>query len=331
MKEMMNITDHPLDTDRYEKGEDAGAFARKLGLDGLEVLHCRGGNPDFFRPQDLVGVHMQFFNEWVDLWKGDLGALEKEYDSLDQAREVFGDLSRETILQPLREDLERAQRMGASYVVFHVCDVKITELYSYTFSHTDEEVVDLTADLVNDLLDGQSYTFDFLMENLWWPGLTFTRPEMTQRLLDKVHYPHKGFMLDTGHLLHTNLDLATEDQAVDYVLACLEEHRDFLSYIRGIHLNQSLTGAYVRDLLTKQDQMPQTYRQRAWDSHGHVFSIDSHLPWTTPRVREILEAVGPEYLTHELVSNDLQDHETRLRCQKKALEEKSDNPWRNGP
>ena len=56
---------------------------------------------------------------------------------------------------------------------------------------------------------------------------------------------------------------------MDYVLACMEKHRDFLPYIKGIHLNQSLTGAYVRDLLAKQDQMPQTYRQKSWESHGH--------------------------------------------------------------
>ena len=90
-----------------------------------------------------------------------MAALEAEYDTLKQAEEVFGSLEREGMIKPLTEDLETARRLGASYVVFHVSDVKMTELFTYTFSHTDEEVVDYTAELVNDLLDGKGYEFDF--------------------------------------------------------------------------------------------------------------------------------------------------------------------------
>lgn len=80
------------------------------------------------------------------------------------------------------------------------------------------------------------------MENLWWPGFTFTSPQMTQKLMDGIHYEKKGIMLDTGHLLHTNLDLRNQREGIAYIQKQLEEHGELCSWIKGIHLNQSLTG-----------------------------------------------------------------------------------------
>lgn len=319
MKKMINITDCSFDTDRYKDGQDAADFVRRFCCDGFELMHCIGGKLDFFPSEDIVGVHLRFFNEWIDLWKGDMAALEAEYDTLKQAEEVFGSLEREGMIKPLTEDLETARRLGASYVVFHVSDVKMTELFTYTFSHTDEEVVDYTAELVNDLLDGKGYEFDFLMENLWWPGLTLTRPEITRRLLDQIHYPKKGIMLDTGHLMHTNLELAAQEEAVDYILDMVRAHSDMIPYMKGIHLNQSLTGQYVKDLLKKRDEMPKTHKERVSACYEHVFQIDGHFPFTTPRVREIIEAVAPDYLTYELITSDREEHEKKLLRQCEAL------------
>src|SRR5699024_3585024 len=126
-------------------------------------------------------------------------------------REIYGGLGRDRILKPLQTDLGLARRFHVSYVVFHVCDVKNTEFFTNHRLHTDEEVVDAAAELINELLDGKPCEFEFLMENLWWPGLTMTRPEIAERLLEQVHYPRKGIMLDTGHLMHTNLELSTEE------------------------------------------------------------------------------------------------------------------------
>lgn len=320
MKRMINMTNTYMDTDRFRDGRDAMDFAGEFGCDGLELMYCKGGREDFFPADGIVGVHLRYFNEWVDLWKGNMDALVAEYDSIEQAKEVFGGLDRSCIIRAFREDLERARRCRASYVVFHVSDVKPSELFQYRFLHTDEEVIDTSAELINLLLDGKGYDFEFLMENLWWPGLTMTRPEMTGRLLEQVHYPKKGIMLDTGHLMHTNLELATQEEAVDYILEKVREHGGLASYIRGMHLNQSLTGDYVKQLLKKKDQMPKTHKERMETCYNHVFGIDSHLPFTSPRVRELVETVAPEYLTYEFISNDRKDHEEKLRRQCRAFE-----------
>lgn len=314
MKTMINITDSSSDVERYRDGQDAFAFAKKFGCDGLELLHCPGGKEDFFPPESVVGVHLRFFSAWLDLWRGDRAALEAEYDTLDNARAVFGGLERSCILEVLREDLERAKRLKAEYVVFHVSDVRDSELFTYTFSHTDEEVIDAAAELVNELLDDRDDTFSFLMENLWWPGLTMTRPDMTARLLKQIHYPNKGIMLDTGHLMHTNLELRTEEEAIDYILEKVREHGELASYIRGIHLNQSLTGEYVKKLLEKKGEIPGTYPERLKACYEHVFKIDRHLPFTSARVREVIETVQPEYLTYEFITGSREEHERKMQA-----------------
>ena len=240
-----------------------------------------------------------------------------------KVKEIFGGLDRSCILKRFREDLERARKLKARYVVFHVSDVSARELFTYQCRHTDEEVIDAAAELINLLLDGENYTFDFLMENLWWPGLTMTRPEMTKRLLSQVHYQKKGIMLDTGHLMHMNLELKTQDEAVDYILEKVAEHGNLASYIKGMHLNQSITGAYVKTLITKKDAMPSDYEACSKACYEHVFQIDQHLPFTTPKVQKLVETIKPEYLTHELMSYGRSEHEIKLVMQRAALKGKN--------
>lgn len=324
MKKTINITDSRWDEERFRDGQDAADFARKLGFDGLELMHLPGEDPSFFLPESVIGVHLRYPNDWVDLWNRNNAGLELEYGSLAQAEKVFGGLEREVILEQLRKDLELAQSLHASYVVFHVCNVNTRELYSYEFSHTDEEVVDATAELVNTLLDGKHYEFEFLMENLWWPGLTMTRPEITKRLLSQIHYPRKGIMLDTGHLMHMNLDLSTQEEAIAYILDQVDAHKELVSWIRGMHLNQSLTGDYVRQLLKhREENLARSYEERAGECYTHIFQIDSHLPFTSPQTSRLVERIQPEYLTFELITCDLEEHERKLRQQIEALEARS--------
>lgn len=319
MKIMMNMTDCREDTDRFRDSGDVERYVTRLGFDGLELLHCPGGNPSFFSPGLVAGVHLRYWNDWVDLWEGNLEALKEEYGSLEFAKSVYRGLDREALLKPIREDLIMAEQCGASYVVFHVCDVKPVELLTYQFCHTDEQVADAAAEMINTLLDEREYSFEFLIENLWWPGLTMTRPEITRRLLARIHYPRKGIMLDTGHLMHTCLELETQEEAVDYILRQVDAHGALAEKIKGIHLNQSLTGDYVREMLRNQENVPEDYREREAAGYRHVFRIDRHLPFTTPKVIELIEQISPEYLTFEFITGSREEHERKVWQQWKAL------------
>ncbi len=53
---------------------------------------------------------------------------------------------------------------------------------------------------------------------------------------------------------------------------------------------------------------------------GHIFQIDTHRPFLSPRIGEILRRVEPEYLTIELISRNQQEHEAMLRQQRQVLQ-----------
>lgn len=320
MKRMINLTSSPDDLSRYEGAEDLKAFCRQFGCDGYEYQNL-GDEKECLIPEELViGVHLRSFNSWLDLWKGRNSALIKEYGSMEQVKNVFGGCDRSALVNAFRADLEFARKIRAQYVVFHVCEVKIEESYTYRFAYQDEEVVGAVCELINELLDGQEYEFDFLMENLWWPGFTFTRPEITRMMLEGVHYPHKGIMLDTGHLLHTDLELRTQEEACSYVKKQLEAHRELISYIKGVHLNQSLTGDFVKKMLASPKVLKEDYYERWCQVFGDIFQIDLHKPFTAPGIGELIEEISPRYLTYEFISRDRKEHEEMLQRQAEALD-----------
>lgn len=229
------------------------------------------------KPDMVTGVHLRCLGDWMNR-------------------------DRQELLAHYRKDLETAAQWNAEYVVFHVTQVDDEEGFSYQPKHSDREVVLAAADFINELLDGTDYPFAFLMENLWWPGLNFLDPEITDLLLERVETPNKGLMLDTGHFLHTNHELQTQADAVAYLEQMLDAHEAFLPNIKGIHLQQSLTGAYVKDWLTREHVLPEDPNERMCQVYTHIFSVDRHLPFTDPGVRNLVKRIAPDYVTYEYIT-----------------------------
>lgn len=146
-----------------------------------------------------------------------------------------------------------------------------------------------------------------------------TEPELTARLMDGVEYKNKGIMLDTGHLMHTNTALRTQAEALRYIQDMLDRHGALCRFIRGIHLNQSITGAYMRRVAKNPPVLASDYAGRSYQLFEYVFRIDRHKPFTCPGVRALIERVGPEYLTFEFISNDLPQLRRMLHRQQNAL------------
>ena len=279
MKTTMNFTTSTYDAERFSSSEDLRQFYTGFGLDGLELMPLDPGLPSQITPDMVTGVHLCCPPDWME---SDPATIEASY----------------------RRDLEFARQMQAEYVVFHASQISEVEATTYHFSHTDTQVVDACCRLVNSLMDGQSYTFLFLLENQWWPGLTFLRPEIAGALLDGIHYPYTGFMLDTGHLMNTNQQLSTPDEAVGYIHNVLDKNEYYLPYIHGIHLNQSLSGSYVQDYLKR----PPFDRSDtdAWLCHvyKHIFQVDQHRPFVADGVHDLGKRIAPDYVTYEYITRD---------------------------
>ncbi|MFV0528834.1 MAG: TIM barrel protein [Lachnospiraceae bacterium] len=316
---LLNLNNMSEEMGRFTDKEDVRQFCSSYGCDGIEMLTFDAVTDERI-PQELVlGAHLPAYNCWMDLWTENNAALLTEFGNEKTIAEYYGGTTREALLSRFRTSLDYAQKLQVKYVVFHISEVKIEESFTYDFAYTDEQVVDAAADWVNQMLDGRSYTFDFLMENLWWPGLNFRNPAIARRLLAQVHYDKKGIMLDTGHLLNTNLELTTQEEAVAYIHEVLDRHEDILPYIKGIHLHQSLSGAFVKDSRRHPIQFAGEYWERFSQIFSYIFQVDTHKPFTAPGVKELVERIAPDYLTYELISSSRKEHEALLKAQSEVF------------
>lgn len=316
MKQLMNITTYEDDLGRYRDRADLEAFYCSFGLDGLEVMEGQPERRGLLTAENVVGAHLRYDSAWMDFWLGNLDRLTAEFGSPEAAYAHFGGDTRQALVEKFQNNLNFFIPYQPEYLVLHVSDCTMAESMLRNYHYTSPQVIDDAAQLVNGLeIPGQPW---LLFENLWYPGLNMLEPELIPRLLEQVRYPKTGVMLDVGHLLHTNPDLKTDDQAVDYIHRVLDRYDD-LSFIRGIHLHESLSGPVIRRCMESWHPTEGTYQQRMWEVMGHIFEIDTHQPFRSPRIREILERIQPDYLVWEQISATCTDHARTLAQQQAVL------------
>ena len=316
MKTQINLTTSCCDLDRFASRRE---LLDLLGTDGIE-LTCFEEDARGIVPEERVtGLHMNCPPYWLELWRGNRSACIREFDNIGTVRAVFGGDTPDALLRHYRKELGHAVRYGAEYTVFHVCDSSWEETFTGKSRHTDAEVIDAAAELLNELFSGMEDGPWLLLENLWHAGHRFTDPDMTARLLERVRYPKTGLMLDTGHLMHTCTALHSQEDGVRYVHAMLDRHGALCRHICGVHLHQSLTGALIEATQAHPPVPAPTYAQRSEQLFRYVFAVDRHEPFTCEGVKELVGRIAPKYLTFELISNDLCEHRALLDAQRKAF------------
>lgn len=322
----MNFSIYEGMLNRYKDSEDIRKSYESRGLNGLEVI--RAGEPDEGKilPDMVNGVHLYFHIFWMDWWKGNYERLDQEFDSREQWLEYFGGMSRESYLNSLRDDLAYAEQVGAKYVVFHVSEVTLRESYIYKYRYTDKEVIDASLEVINTLLDEKEYPFDFLVENLWWSGLTLKNVRLTRRLIEGMHTQKKGIMLDTGHYMNTTTQLKTPEDAVAYLNKVIDKYEkaQMLHWFKGMHLQLSLGGDYVRKQRKEWREHPIDFDKIPFYelfrlAYDHACHIDLHQPFIGEGVREFVERVAPKYVTLEYQQNSREEYEQFVEAQSKIL------------
>lgn len=314
MKTIMNFTTCAEDTGRYRDRADLKEYLRRFGLDGLEVLEAGPDERGIIDPRDAIGVHLRYFPGWMDFWNGDEARLMVEYGTWEACEAHYGGRTRDALIQAYRRNFQFVNTLEPEYMVLHVSDCSMIESMRRQYHYTDAQVVDAAAELMNRTTDVLTGTPWLLFENLWYPGLNMLDPDMVTRLFEQTNYPKCGVMLDTGHVMHTNLTLQTPDEAVEHIHRVLDRYPD-LSFIKGIHLSQSLTGARAAELMANWAPVDGDYQTRIWEVMGHIFEVDTHKPFTTRRIRELIQRIDPEYLVLELITGSRQEHEQLLTQQ----------------
>ncbi len=319
MKRVFNLTTYSDDLDRYRDRSDL--LSALTAFDGLELMHCGEDLRGVVPIEKVVGVHLCFFPYWYDFYTGDLAACRNNLGGWEAVRALYGGDTPEALVDAYRRDIAQARAEGAEYVVFHVADCSDQELFTLRYRHTSREIAETAADLLNTLFPEPDGELVLLMENLWHPGLTLTEPEVTRMLLDRVRYRNKGILLDTGHLMHTNFTLRTQEEALAYLYRCIEaQGEDVRKAIRGIHLHQSLTGDYMASVASDPPRLSDDPQKRMEQVYAHAFACDQHRPFTCPGVRAFIDWIDPEYLTFEFISRSRGEQEAMLKEQLSALE-----------
>lgn len=315
MLQLVNLSNYCSDVELIHNNADVlQAFLHYHHLDGVEMMFCAPWDRKVHKKEWIHGVHLRFWPSWLDFWRGNQSELLKQFGSEAGIKACYGGLTREEWLETYRENIRMAQAAGAKYMVFHVCHARMSELFDWEFSAASQEVIEGVIDVVNALSEEISADTELLFENLWWPGLTLLDKDLTARLLDGTKHRNVGLMLDTGHLMNTNPELKTEAEGIAYILDTIKNLGPYRRYIKGIHLQRSLSGEYVKSAKNiNAEQASMT------DIMNHVMKIDEHLPFSAPEVRQLVDYVNPKYLIHEFINQTMDDWSRKIIIQQQAL------------
>ena len=274
---------------------------KDLGIDGLDGVWLPTEKDPSFPNQMLIGSHIFTRPDWLDFIQDNKKELRRRIGTPAQVKQAYGEL--EQFMMHYVFSLRDAIQSGAQFISLDICNVTYEECQSYEWRHDDETVMRAAATLINLILHDVEPTFDFLIENSWWPGFRFTEPEKTEFLLSLIDYPRKGIMLNTSRLMNTNLDLRTQEEGAEYICSKIKEHGKQADSILGLRLSQSLSGEWVHRLIRTDKAFRQisglpAFKEAESIMHYNINVIDQRLPWTVPEVAKVVNAAEPKYLVH---------------------------------
>lgn len=255
----------------------------------------------------------------VRFWNEDEDGIFEEFNSKEDIINYYGKLDKKVIVDKYREEIKIAEKLNAEYAVFHVSNVRTKHCFNYEFTYTDKEVVDATIEIVNEIFRGLNTNITILFENLWWPGLRMTDQELVKYFIENIEYEHKGLMLDTGHLLNTNLDINTEEEGIDYLIETVKNLGDMKEFIKGIHLSKSLSGKYVKNQIEKYKKIEIDSNKANNEIIYHILKIDEHKPFTNNKINNLIEMINPKYLVYEFITTSLEELSNFIKTQNKVL------------
>jgi len=317
---LINLSTYKCDMDRFHcNSSEITNLLGKHNMDGVELLNSLMWDENIIPSSIVIGVHLRYYPTWLDFWNNNESELLRQFGSNEGVKNYFGGTNRESIIDNYRKEIQQADKIGAQYVVFHVAHVQVEHSYTYEFTYTDEEIIDATAELINEVFKGLNTNIKLLFENLWVPGLTFLNKEILLRLLEKVQYSNKGFMLDTAHLMNTNFDLTNEKEGIQYILNTVNNLGELKKFIKGIHLNCSLSGEYIKEQIQANHKCKLTFNEMKKNVLFHIMKIDMHKPFSDVDVKKLIDFIEPEYVIYEFITRSFEELDEYIAIQNKAL------------
>lgn len=286
-------------------------IVKDMGLDGIEqFIYTLEDNSNGYR-NITTGVHLNYWPYWMDFWLKKTKRLKQQFRNTSERNKYFKEaMSCDEWLSVIRRNINAAIAENPEYLVWHVAEANSEEIFTYQFNYSDREVLTAAADVFNSIADEIPSNVTVLFENLWWPGLRLTDVRNVKYFFERIKSSNVGIMLDTGHLMNTNVRLKNEAEGADYVCRIFEKLGAQAELVKGVHLSCSLSGQYQRNL---SHQVPENLNmEKIWK---HVTAIDQHKPFTTKAAKQIIDTINPQYIVHELSYENLEQLQELLPIQ----------------
>ena len=302
--------------DMYEQelqewGKTVQDLVRELGLDGIEQFVYSLDKPAKSYQDITIGTHLSYWPYWLDFWLGNQERLQQLFANQQELQKYFfGAKNKEEWLEIIRKNILAAATEKPEYMVWHVSESTVEEIFTYKFRYDSYQVLEYAAEVFNQVAAAVPSTTTVLFENLWWPGLNLLDPKQIEYFFSRIASKNVGIMLDTGHLLNTNPNLHTEAEGADYICRMVERLGEGAELIKGLHLSCSLSGSYQCSF-PREVPTPCDYHT-IWQ---HLINIDQHQPFTTAASRQIIDFVQPDYVLNELGHKNLRELYEKVKIQ----------------
>lgn len=315
MYKIINTTDF-IDNEKLK--DILEKYSKKYGIDYFELIKYSDVDNKPLKDK-IKGYHLRFFPTWLDLYLCEQKEIFSRLIDENTIRGLCGGITKEEMLDYCRKELEIAKELEVEYVVLHACNIDIFESMTYNFRFSDRQILEKTVEFINEIFNEEKYSFTLLLENLWWPGLKLNNYEEVDYLVKNIRYKNIGFMLDTGHMLNTNLELKNSNEAVEYILENINKLKEYKELIYGVHLNYSLSGDYVKNSIENNLNKELRVDEVLQNIYYHISKIDYHDPFENNEVKEILKKLPLKYLVLELLGKTQEEIEEKIKRQQKFL------------
>lgn len=292
--------------DWYEKelqlmGQSLGEYVASMKLDGIEQLIY--DNNMILKYKELtIGVHLEYWSYWIDFWWNNQQRLDYIFESNEEKKHYYKVQNIYEWIEYIKKNITLALNLKPQYLVWHVSEANVQEIFTYNFYYNDRQVLLATSEVFNEVAKIIPDNVLILFENLWWPGLRLNSMENVVYFFEKLKHNNVGIMLDTGHLMNTNINLTSELEASIFIKDIVNNLGSFASLIKGVHLNCSLSGQYQKKFIEQQFKFCEFDKHRLWE---HIIKIDKHEIFQTKAPSFLIDYIQPQYVVHELAYDNL--------------------------
>lgn len=275
----------------------------KIGCDGLELFTLFEKVPMEYK-EFSPSVHLPFAIDWYSSWEGKADISEFNEDNVKYV--TFG-RDREEITDNLRSAMTFASEIEPAYGVLHASTTDLNEVMLRKQTDNSRNVIKAFCEMMNQTVSGFKKgepPLKLAFENLWWPGLRLLEPWEHGLMEDSLEFDNWGFCLDTGHMMNALPDAYEEEHCIDRLLEIFSEYpQEMKDRIGTVHLHVSTSAEYRQTFEEAVRPAGETMQETIKRSYPHVMKIDQHRPFSSPRCKLLIDALSPDFVTHEMIDS----------------------------